>query len=634
MFTGLSFIKQHATMSLPLRWSRAIYFLFICTLPANGLFSQTLLQEDFTNYNGTASTLPTDWYFSSHGSYSSTVFSGTSGPNSYKFSVDGATIISPEFHNADSLYFWIKGAGIDSLSNLNVLESTDTITWTSIANINAINKTSASGKKWGFALQSNTKHVKFSYEKSTGNLAFDDFKVIRSQNQNSYIHPADTAIAEGKIKIYFNHPVDTTVSSGVNALNIGNKMLDTLAAYINRAKYSVDISMYNYLHTNMEKIADAVNNAYSRGVEIRWIYNESASNTGLTYLNSNIATLGRSLPSGLMHNKFVIIDAKSPINKDAIVHTGSTNWGWHQIDNDFNNLVVFQDSLFADAYTKEFNQMWGGSDLLPDLTRSKFGANKASVLTNHTFNIGEVPVDLYFSPADPTNQMIINSINSAESDLYFGVFSFTLDQIANAIKNRIQDDVFTAGIMGAGSLPHSAYAILEPLMGNNLQIDGGGEVYHSKIGIIDHSNPSSDPQVITGAHNWSVSANTKNDENTVIIHSAVAANMFYQSFHRDFNSLGGTLGQREHNKDNLKVNVYPTPFSKVSTLEFTLKTPTQLTIKAYNLNGKEQVVLTNEERFDKGMHSIQFAPESNGVYVILIQNGTQTYVYKTIKTEN
>ena len=607
--------------------------LFLILFPTFGIFSQVLLQEDFTNYDGTPSTLPTDWIFSSHSSYTSASFSGNSGPNSYKFATDGATITTPQFHNADSVYFWIKGAGIDSLSNLDVFESSDNITWTSIANINSINITSSSGNTWGYAVQSSSEFLKFSYTKSTGNLAFDDFKLVRSQSQNSTVFPAETAIAGGKIKIYFNHPVDTTVSSGVNALNIGNKMLDTIVAYINRAKYSIDISMYNYLYPNMEGIANAINNAYSRGVDVRWINDGSATNTGLSRLNDHIHTLGRTQPSGLMHNKFVVIDAKSSNNKDAIVHTGSTNWGWNQVDNDFNNLVIFQDSLLADAYTKEFNQMWGGSGLIPDLNISKFGSDKTSAITYHDFDIGGVNVELYFSPADPTNQSIINSINSADKDIYFGVFSFTRDDIANTIKGKIQNNIFTAGIMGNGSLPYNAYSILEPVMGDNLQIDSGSEVYHSKMGIIDQSDPFSDPQVITGAYNWSTSAETKNDENTVIIHSPIAANMYYQSFYHDFNFLGGFLNTMEYNKTDFNVSIFPTPFKKECTIDINLEHPSILTIKAYNLNSKETIHIENSQYFEKGKHSIEFSPKRNGLYFILIQNGEQTYSYKTIKID-
>ncbi|MES2701543.1 MAG: hypothetical protein V4649_02835 [Bacteroidota bacterium] len=42
-------------------------------------------------------------------------------------------------------------------------------------------------------------------------------------------------------------------------------------------------------------------------------------------------------------------------------------------------------------------------------------------------------------------------------------------------------------------------------------------------------------------HNWSVSANTKNDENTVIIRNDTAANIYYQTFRANFTAAGGTF---------------------------------------------------------------------------------------------
>lgn len=58
---------------------------------------------------------------------------------------------------------------------------------------------------------------------------------------------------------------------------------------------------------------------------------------------------------------------------DAIVWTGSTNWDEEQINSDVNNVIIFQDQTLAQAYTTEFNQMWGGTGLSPNLTNSKFG---------------------------------------------------------------------------------------------------------------------------------------------------------------------------------------------------------------------------------------------------------------------
>ena len=93
------------------------------------------------------------------------------------------------------------------------------------------------------------------------------------------------------IKVYFNQPVNTTVSNGIDAIYLNDAFDDTIAAYIDRAFYSIDIAMYNFTTgSNTDNIGQAVNNAYNRGVQIRWIYNSSSSNSGLTSLNTNIPT--------------------------------------------------------------------------------------------------------------------------------------------------------------------------------------------------------------------------------------------------------------------------------------------------------------------------------------------------------
>ena len=53
--------------------------------------------------------------------------------------------------------------------------------------------------------------------------------------------------ANGKIKIYFNRPVDHAVAGNYNAVFLNQTLADTLAAYINRAKYTVDVAQYDYL---------------------------------------------------------------------------------------------------------------------------------------------------------------------------------------------------------------------------------------------------------------------------------------------------------------------------------------------------------------------------------------------------
>jgi phosphatidylserine/phosphatidylglycerophosphate/cardiolipin synthase-like enzyme len=53
---------------------------------------------------------------------------------------------------------------------------------------------------------------------------------------------------------------------------------------------------------------------------------------------------------------------------------------------------------------------------------------------------------------------------------------------------------------------------------------------HHKFMVVYNFNPTSDPLVLLGSHNWSSAAQTKNDENTLSVHDANIANQYYQAF--------------------------------------------------------------------------------------------------------
>src|ERR1035438_7835107 len=76
--------------------------------------------------------------------------------------------------------------------------------------------------------------------------------------------------SSGKILVYFNQPVDNSVATFANAVYLNQTMIDTLNAYINRAKQTIDIAQYEYATGSYSTvtIATAINNAYSRGVKI------------------------------------------------------------------------------------------------------------------------------------------------------------------------------------------------------------------------------------------------------------------------------------------------------------------------------------------------------------------------------
>ena len=355
------------------------------------------------------------------------------------------------------------------------------------------------------------------------------------------------AKAGDKIRVYFNNPVNTAVSSGVNATYLaGGTMGDTIVAYINRAKYTIDIAQYDYNQDTWNgayaNIAAAVDSAYSRGVTVRWIYDAGESNHGLALLDTGIHKLGRpSGGSGIMHDKFIIIDAYSPDPNDAILSTGSEDWSSEMMYKDFNNILFFQDSALAHAYTDEFNMMWGSTTATPNASLAKFGSAKRD-LGRHTFYIDGNLVELYFSPSDNTNTHITNAIESANTDLYTGVYCFTEVLNADDIAAKKASGVYTLAIVD--QYTHTAsptvYSTLSSSLASGFKEYTGSYIYHNKMVIIDPSDTCSDPQVLTGSHNWTVSANSTNDENTVIIHNDTIANLYYQSFTQNFVSLGGS----------------------------------------------------------------------------------------------
>ncbi len=355
--------------------------------------------------------------------------------------------------------------------------------------------------------------------------------------------PYKACSQNSKIKCYFNYPVNTSISSGTDAVYLYGTFPDTVVAYINRAKFTVDVALYNYTSgstSSVAKIATAINNAVQRGVVVRWIYNGSSTNSGLTLISPLINKLASPTTTGygLMHNKFVAIDANSTDTADAIVITGSYNWSTTQTYSDYNNLLIINNKDVAIAFYNEFNKMWGGTSQIPNITTSRFGPYK-SVSSQTLFNVNGTPVEVYFSPKDNSDTHLENAINTANSDLFFGIYAFTDNSVANVIKTKKNSGVLTKGIIDQFSQSYSPYSTLSPVMGSNLILYNGSYLYHNKTMVVDAQLPTSDPQVCTGSYNWSNAGAHTNDENMIIIHDASIANQYLQSLCQNFAGLGG-----------------------------------------------------------------------------------------------
>jgi hypothetical protein len=428
-----------------------------------------------------------------------------------------------------------------------------------------------------------------------------------STNENgtsfSSLHSVTTSSSNptsGRINVYFNFPVDTLVAIPGNSAKANVDFVQKLMQRINSANYSMDLALYSFF--GMQDVAEAIILAKNRGVKVRVVYdNRTTQNSMQALINAGIPVLKRTSGlSGIMHNKFFIFDARDSIAANDWLWTGSFNVTSNEI-NWKNNVVELNDASLAQAYTIEFEEMWGGNEELPDPVNAKFG-NQKSDNTPHFFSIGGRDVQVYFSPSDSTTQKIIDNVNNSDYSIYFAMFAFTRSDIRLAMFDRFNsgaDD--QRGLIDQINISGSQYQELQAF----------AEVYqstsptqHHKYAIFDASYSESDPVTLTGSHNWSSAAENNNDENTIIIKDVFIANQFMQEFKKRYNEAGGTgnfiipvVNVVEPGMTEFSYSLYqnyPNPFNPVTTIRFEVPFSQHVELSVFDILGREVKVLYND----------------------------------------
>ena len=395
--------------------------------------------------------------------------------------------------------------------------------------------------------------------------------------------------SSGIIRPYFNHTVDVSFSTGTDAQNISTYFNDTIKAYIDLAQNTLDICVYN---ASDATLADAINDAYNRGVQVRYIADDDVVNSMLNDLDPNIPIVYRDPnTAGIMHNKFIIIDVNS-INNSWIMG-GSCNWtNPSNLFNDYNNIIFIQDQALAKAYTLEFEEMWAGN----------FGTHKLDN-TPHKFLINSKEVELYFSPSDQTTSKILNTISNVDYSFEFALLSFTKDDIGSAIIDKDAEfGVSIRGILEDQNVNGSEYDALIDAGVNIKSHAGITHQIHHKYAIADANIVASDPTVLTGSHNWSNNAENNSDENTLIIHDATIANIYLQEFEKRWGEISNS--NFVNSQMELDLITYPNP----STSKINIHTQLDIfNINIYKIDGtlinsrKEKSIEINE----KGVYFIK-----------------------------
>lgn len=333
-----------------------------------------------------------------------------------------------------------------------------------------------------------------------------------------------SSLSSGEVKVYFTREIDTSISKGSTSYgNTGEILESTVIQLINEAQSTIDVTMYNI---NRRPIADALSAAHGRGVRVRYITGDDTNNTALRNPDVPFPVLEGNEGDPLMHNKFLIFDVADPERCQLI--TGATNFTQGQVFDDYNNLIMIQDQAIARIFQMEFEEMWGSSGALPDLSNSRFGSRKRDN-TPHQLKVGDIWMEIYFSPSDQTSFQIDKQLRKAQNDISCALLLITRNELATALLQMHQRGVEVRGLVNNINDTGSDFSFLQA-NGVDIWQHDEGEILHHKYAIIDAISDIGSPVVITGSHNWTTAAEEINDENTVIIHDATIANIFLQEF--------------------------------------------------------------------------------------------------------
>jgi phosphatidylserine/phosphatidylglycerophosphate/cardiolipin synthase-like enzyme len=340
---------------------------------------------------------------------------------------------------------------------------------------------------------------------------------------------ATQSASSGQIKVFFNHPVAALPPAVAPPAGQSYQALlaETLLR-INAAQQTIDVAMYN---NNRDDLVAALEAAVVRGVRVRYIAAAETANFALDPAPNFPVVYGND--QSLMHNKFMVVDAA--LSQQAWVMGGSTNWTGANLENDFNNALFIQDQSLARCYTLEFEEMWGGDGPLPNPANQRFGAAKKDN-TPHDFIIGTVPVQCWFSPSDRVTDRIVETLRGTDSELLFALLTFTKNEPGDEVAALHQNGVQVRGLIENVNDVGSEFDYLLGL-GVDVRDHTPSGMMHHKYCVVDGNQPDAEPTVLTGSHNWTFTAETANDENTLVFRDATIAAWYRAEFEQRWSAF-------------------------------------------------------------------------------------------------
>ena len=305
-------------------------------------------------------------------------------------------------------------------------------------------------------------------------------------------------------QIYFTQPTCPPEEARQGGLDA------TIAADLLQAQQQVDVAAFDL---DAPALVDALIALEAQGIRVRIVTDtDNADLASIRRLRRNGVRVVEDKRSGLMHNKFIIID-------QHYLWTGSMNLATNDIYCHNNNFVRFDSPELAANYTAEMNEMYD---------ERSFGPTSPVNTPNEQLTLHGLALENYFAPERELElvNVLARTVARAEREILFLAFSFTNEEIGEAMLGRADAGVLIRGVfekVGAGT---GYYPLMRDagLANVEVRLDGNPALLHHKVIIVDRTT------VIFGSFNFSASANRNNDENIIVVNDATFAGYFVQEF--------------------------------------------------------------------------------------------------------
>lgn len=276
---------------------------------------------------------------------------------------------------------------------------------------------------------------------------------------------------------------------------------------IKSAKKSIYCAVFDF---DDPIIAEELIAAKKRNIDVKIVTEkDNMYNEPLKKLVLNEIPVVADNKSGLMHNKFVLVDG-------IYVWTGSYNLTLNGENRNNNNGILIKSKKLYEIYYLEFSEMFDYK-----IFSNKKDTDIGFLKNRHYVKENGIAINVFFSPDDNIEKNIIKKIKSSKKSIYFMSFSFTSDGIGEAMIDAYKRGVKLKGIFesrGSGT-EYSEYYKMK-VEGIDVRKDKNPAYLHHKVIIIDGE------WVITGSYNFSKNAQLRNDENCIFIKNSQIASLY------------------------------------------------------------------------------------------------------------